>query len=161
LIFGEHSRYVDDFNEISYTNIFAQLSPGGAQRALLEGLAIAKRLLQTMIDEIKVTEEMPSLVATKIRSVAKRCVFIGHGRSPLWARVQVFLQNDLKMTTLNYETESRVGDSIVPILEKMLDGSGLCLQPKTRLSRARERAKMSFMRQACFREGSVSRRLFC
>jgi Lon protease-like protein len=54
-------------------------------------------------------------------------IFIGHGRSPLWARLQVFLQNDLKLTTLNYETESRVGDSIVPILERMLDESGFAV----------------------------------
>jgi predicted nucleotide-binding protein len=48
------------------------------------------------------------------------CVFIGHGRSKLWARLQLFLQDELHLTTVSYESESRVGLSIVPILEKML-----------------------------------------
>lgn len=54
-------------------------------------------------------------------------IFIGHGRSRLWARLQIFLENDLKLTTLNYETESRVGDSIIPILERMLGESGFAV----------------------------------
>lgn len=50
----------------------------------------------------------------------EQCVFIGHGRSKLWASIQLFLQNDLKLKTVCYESESRVGESIVPLLEKML-----------------------------------------
>ncbi len=49
------------------------------------------------------------------------CIFIGHGRSKLWARVQVFLENELRVPIVTYESESRVGESIVPVLEKMLD----------------------------------------
>jgi predicted nucleotide-binding protein len=48
------------------------------------------------------------------------CVFIGHGRSKLWARLKVFLQDELGAATVTYESESRTGESIVPILEKML-----------------------------------------
>jgi hypothetical protein len=48
------------------------------------------------------------------------CVFIGHGRSKLWARVQLFLQQELGLNTVSYESESRAGLSIVPILERML-----------------------------------------
>ena len=55
------------------------------------------------------------------------CVFIGHGRSKLWATVQIFLQNELGLKTVCYESESRVGDSIVPILEKMLDESSFAV----------------------------------
>jgi predicted nucleotide-binding protein len=47
-------------------------------------------------------------------------VFIGHGRSQLWARVQVFLQSELKLEVVTYEAESRVGKSIVSILEDLL-----------------------------------------
>ncbi len=54
------------------------------------------------------------------RATAKSCVFIGHGRSVLWARLQLFLENDLGLETVSYESESRAGDSIVPVLEKML-----------------------------------------
>jgi predicted nucleotide-binding protein len=48
-------------------------------------------------------------------------VFIGHGRSQLWARLQLFLQNDLKLKTVSFESQTRVGESIVPVLESMLD----------------------------------------
>lgn len=49
------------------------------------------------------------------------CIFIGHGRSKLWARVKMFLEDDLHIRTVTYESESRVGESIVPVLGKMLD----------------------------------------
>src|SRR5207302_5325653 len=59
LIFGEHSHYIDDFNEIQYTNILAHLSElgGGQNLTLWDGLEAAKRLLETMIDEIKAIDE--------------------------------------------------------------------------------------------------------
>ena len=49
------------------------------------------------------------------------CVFIGHGRSKLWARLKVYLQDELNVATVTYESEPRTGESIVPVLEKMLD----------------------------------------
>ena len=48
------------------------------------------------------------------------CVFVGHGRSKLWARVQLFLKEELRLATVAYESESRAGFSIVPVLEQML-----------------------------------------
>jgi predicted nucleotide-binding protein len=54
-------------------------------------------------------------------SIENSCVFIGHGRSPLWARLQIFLEKELGLITVSYESESRVGNSIVPVLEGMLD----------------------------------------
>lgn len=48
-------------------------------------------------------------------------VFIGHGRTKLWARVKVFLEDDLGLQTVTYESEPRTGHSIVPVLERMLD----------------------------------------
>jgi predicted nucleotide-binding protein len=50
----------------------------------------------------------------------KHCIFIGHGRSPLWREVKSFLEDALGLSVVCYESESRVGKSIVPILEKML-----------------------------------------
>ena len=54
------------------------------------------------------------------RAVAESCVFIGHGRSPLWARLQLFLEKELGLETVTYESESRAGESIVPVLDEML-----------------------------------------
>jgi len=49
------------------------------------------------------------------------CIFVGHGRSKLWGRVQVFVENELGVPVVTYESEPRTGESIVPVLEKMLD----------------------------------------
>lgn len=48
------------------------------------------------------------------------CVFIGHGRSPLWQQLRSHLEDHLKLKTVSYESESQVGLSIVHILENML-----------------------------------------
>lgn len=47
-------------------------------------------------------------------------VFVGHGRSRLWARLQLFLEQELGLKVVTFESESRVGESMVPILEAML-----------------------------------------
>lgn len=67
----------------------------------------------------ELNKEMNSVSVEK--ATTKNCVFIGHGHSKLWARLKVFLEDDLKVNTISYESESRVGDSITPILEKLLN----------------------------------------
>jgi hypothetical protein len=59
------------------------------------------------------------------------CVFVGHGRSKLWARVQTFLQSELKLETIAFESESRVGESIVHVLESMLQQSTFAVMVAT------------------------------
>lgn len=125
LIFGEHSHYIDDLNEIPYTDILDQMSrvAGKEETKIWTGLETARRLLQSMVDEIQESEEIPSPTANKTRvrtDAIKQGVFIGHGRSPLWARLQLYLQDELGLRVINFESESRIGDSVVSILTKML-----------------------------------------
>jgi predicted nucleotide-binding protein len=54
-------------------------------------------------------------------------VFVGHGRSRLWARVQVYLEQEIGVKVVTFESETRVGESIVPILETMLAEAGLAV----------------------------------
>lgn len=54
-------------------------------------------------------------------------IFIGHGRSKLWARLQVFLRDDLNLKTLTFEDESRTSESIITILNEFLDKSSLAI----------------------------------
>ncbi|MGZ8846212.1 MAG: TIR domain-containing protein [Pyrinomonadaceae bacterium] len=125
LVFGEHSHYIDDFNEIAYTDIFDHLSglAGEKKTRIWKGLEEAKRLLQTMIDEINESQQSSSPTTSKSRdgiSVIRPTVFIGHGRNPLWARLQLYLQDELGLSVINFESESRTGESVVAILTKML-----------------------------------------
>jgi CAP12/Pycsar effector protein, TIR domain len=84
------------------------------------------------------------------------CVFIGHGRSKLWARVQLFLEKELGLTTTNYESESRVGESFVPILEKMLNQATfavLILTGEDETQGAQKRARQNVIHEAGLFQG--------
>jgi len=48
-------------------------------------------------------------------------IFIGHGRSKLWSRLQVHLKEDLGLDCMTFESKSHAGESVVPILEELLD----------------------------------------
>ena len=48
------------------------------------------------------------------------CVFIGHGRSALWARLQLMIEKNLKLPTITFESDPHAGESVVPVLENML-----------------------------------------
>lgn len=54
-------------------------------------------------------------------------VFIGHGRSKLWARVQLFLKDDLDLESFSFESESRTSESIIQILEEFLEKSSFAI----------------------------------
>lgn len=52
------------------------------------------------------------------------CIFIGHGRSPLWNRINTWLKDNLKFDNVIYfESECRAGHYVGNILNKFLDQS--------------------------------------
>ena len=64
---------------------------------------------------------------TQLKSKGLEKIFIGHGRSKLWARLQLFLKDDLSLNTLTFEDESRTSESIVNILSDFLDNSSMAI----------------------------------
>lgn len=87
-----------------------------------------------------------------------QCVFIGHGQSKLWATVQVFLNNELHTKTVCYESESRVGESIIPILEKMLDEATyaiLVLTAEDETGEGGKRARQNVIHEAGLFQGRL------
>ena len=84
-----------------------------------------RRLARPFLNAAEQTGTSPQEV------VRQPCVFIGHGQSRLWATVKMFLEDDLGLATVAYESESRTGDSIIPILEKMLDQATFALMVLT------------------------------
>ncbi|MET3500410.1 putative nucleotide-binding protein [Mucilaginibacter rubeus] len=54
-------------------------------------------------------------------------IFIGHGRSKLWALLQIYLQEELKLGTICFESESRTSETIVNILETFLSESSFAI----------------------------------
>lgn len=88
----------------------------------------------------------------------EHCVFIGHGRNVLWARLQIFLENDLGLKTINYESESRVGDSIVSIIESMLSQATfavLVLTAEDETNLGEKRARQNVIHEAGLFQGRL------
>lgn len=50
-------------------------------------------------------------------------VFIGHGHNKLWARVKMYLEDELSLKAIMYESESQTSKSVVSILEGFLDAA--------------------------------------
>jgi len=86
------------------------------------------------------------------------CVFIGHGRSPVWARLQIFLESDLGLNTVNYESEPRAGEAIIPILERMLDQATfavLILTAEDQTASGAKRARQNVIHEAGLFQGKL------
>jgi predicted nucleotide-binding protein len=50
-------------------------------------------------------------------------VFLGHGRSLLWTKVERWLEKDKGLAVAAWETESHAGEQVVQVLEGLLDSS--------------------------------------
>jgi len=124
-IFGDESRHTKDFESVHYSlGMYTDNTPDSEfQEAYEKGLNNAKAILQSMVDEIQEYWKEQSIINDKVKTTSNLspCVFIGHGRSKLWARLKTFLNDELGLAAVTYESESRVSESIVSIIEKMLD----------------------------------------
>jgi predicted nucleotide-binding protein len=149
-IFGEQSRHFADFKEASRW-----------------GETNVKPVLQSIIDEIKEygISESPAAPAPKTgeariegEAASKPRVFIGHGRSSLWARVEQFLEKELGMETVNYESESRVSESIISVLEEMLNQASfavLVLTAEDATGNGGKRARQNVIHEAGLFQGRL------
>ncbi|HZG53617.1 MAG TPA: TIR domain-containing protein, partial [Pyrinomonadaceae bacterium] len=154
-IFGEQSSQLRDFNEIEFFR--ADRDTTSPARDFADGVKDTVLLFQGMIEEIE--DEWPDDPTTPEPTPptpTKPCVFIGHGGSPLWARLQLYLQNELGLATVNYESESRVGESIIPVLEKMLDQATfavLILTAEDETASGAKRARQNVIHEAGLFQG--------
>ncbi|WP_052266116.1 TIR domain-containing protein [Pedobacter kyungheensis] len=87
-------------------------------------------LLEKLIalDKDKLGAELGKKKAKPLnQSKVRGKIFIGHGRSKLWARLKLFLQHDHNLTTLIFEDESRTGETIVDVLTQFLEHSSFAI----------------------------------
>lgn len=87
---------------------------------------LVNSLNQYSVDELK--REAESIKPkSHLKAKGKGYIFIGHGRSKLWSRLQVFIKDELNLNTLYFESESRTSESITSILEEFLNKTSLAI----------------------------------
>jgi predicted nucleotide-binding protein len=119
-------------------------------RLVIQLNSLSKEQLQEEFESIK--------PKSKKRSKGSGEVFIGHGRSKLWARLQLFLKDDLQLKTLVFEDESRTGDSIVNILDDFLSRSSIAILVMTAEDNTAEnklRARQNVIHEAGLFQGRL------
>jgi predicted nucleotide-binding protein len=85
-------------------------------------------------------------------------IFIGHGRSQLWARVKLFIEDDLNLDTVLFESESRTSESIVNILEELLNQASfaiLIMTAEDETSEGTVRARQNVIHEAGLFQGRL------
>lgn len=96
--------------------------------------ATVKRISSIVQSLDKMSDEELKLQTDKVKpkSISKdvalnKTVFIGHGRSKLWARVQLFLNDDLNLKSFTFESETHTSKTIIQILEEFLEQSSFAI----------------------------------
>lgn len=85
-------------------------------------------------------------------------IFIGHGRNKLWARVQLLLQDDFKLETVTFESESRTSETVVNILEQLLNETSfaiLIMTAEDETSDGKIRARQNVIHEAGLFQGRL------
>ncbi|MEX8546842.1 MAG: TIR domain-containing protein, partial [Mucilaginibacter sp.] len=92
------------------------------------------------------------------KSEGKGFVFVGHGRSKLWAVVQIYLKDDLNLKTLTFEDESRTGETIINVLEEFLNKTSfavLIMTAEDETSDGKTRARQNVIHEAGLFQGRL------
>lgn len=92
------------------------------------------------------------------KNISGPCVFVGHGRSKLWARVQLFIQDELKIPVVTYESAPHTGESIVPVLEKLLDQATfavLVITAEDDVAEGKKRARQNVVHESGLFQGRL------
>ncbi len=73
-------------------------------------------------EKLEKLEKQFQKTATDEKIIKCNCIFIGHGRSPLWNRINTWLKDSLKLNDVIYfESECRAGHHVGNILNEFLD----------------------------------------
>ena len=61
------------------------------------------------------------------KNSSNKAIFVGHGRSRLWARLELFIKTELNLSTFNYESESHTSETIINVLDNFLNKSSFAI----------------------------------
>lgn len=155
----QNIKKIDDFFE-NYRNQPDDYYSGPNTKIIDNDISV-KRMVE-IVDELNEMsdEEFENEISQvkNQKSAKKRGIFIGHGRSKLWARVNIFLKEDLKLETFSFESEPHEGESIIPILEGFLDKASfaiLILTAEDETSDNKFRARQNVIHEAGLFQGRL------
>lgn len=123
-----------------------------------EGFRLFRQLLPLVSGLPRANSTSPDDEVKSLESDIAPNIFIGHGRSRLWARIQVFLEHELGLRTASYESESRIGESIVPILQHLLDQAAfavLLLTSEDETAQGTKRARQNVIHEIGLFQGRL------
>jgi predicted nucleotide-binding protein len=115
--------------------------------------------LLAMLDSEQLKNEVETIKLRKNENPKEHGkIFIGHGRNKIWARLQVFLNEDLNLETFSFESESRTSEPIVEILNKFLDSASfaiLVLTAEDETGNGKKRARQNVIHEAGLFQGRL------
>jgi predicted nucleotide-binding protein len=163
VVFGEYSHWLTEFKDIQYYETWSALIGNElAEKSYLwKGLDQAQSLLGSMIKEIEAERAEPTIGALAAQtnlSEGAPHIFIGHGRNPLWLAVRAFLEKDCGLRVICFESEPRTSESIVSILEEMLDQVGfavIVLTAEDATADGHVRARQNVIHEAGLAQGKL------
>jgi hypothetical protein len=138
---------------IPYDLEHGKLTPDGCQRLQA---AISRRIKDASDGSVSTSPVHIFLPQLDINLAKPPCVFIGHGRSPLWSRVERFIERELNINTIDFESEPHAGESIVPVLEGMLQKATfavLILTAEDETTSGAKRARQNVIHEAGLFQG--------
>jgi predicted nucleotide-binding protein len=85
------------------------------------------------------------------------CVFIGHGRSPAWSLVQRYVNEELQLRSVSFESKPRAGMSTVAILDEMLQEATFAVLVLTGddVAESGKRARQNVVHEAGLFQGAL------
>ncbi|MDR6158620.1 putative nucleotide-binding protein [Chryseobacterium sp. SLBN-27] len=92
----------------------------------IDNLTKLKNKIELIPNEVE-NNDINQISITAKKEIKNKKIFIGHGRSKLYARLQLFLKEDLNIDSFTFESESRTGESIIQILEEFLENSNFAI----------------------------------
>jgi predicted nucleotide-binding protein len=121
--------------------------------------------IKSLLSQVKKlsSEELQIELATltpksqsKVTNTGK--IFIGHGRSKIWARVKLFITDELGLEAITFEDESRTSETILNVLAEFLDEASyaiLILTSEDEVASGKLRARQNVIHEAGLFQGRL------
>lgn len=154
------NKIEDFFNGYRSTGAGLYIPPVQASRndKTVKSILHLAYTLNTMSDKELKSEREKIKPKNKAKTKGEGYIFIGHGRSKLWARLQVFLQDECNIKTLCFESESHTNETIVNVLDNMLNKSSyavLILTAEDETSDGKIRARQNVIHEVGLFQGRL------